>query len=455
MSSHTATDLCRVVLVTPFRTLELALPTGVPLCDLMPVLVQQANPSGRGRQGEGDWVIQRFGTGPLDEELTPDALQLRDGETLYLRPRTAQLPPVHFDDLVDGLATGVSRRPDRWRESMTRALFVCLGGLVLLTGFALLCNGGFPARIAVAGGITVVLVVMATLFSRALGDGWPALLCGTAALPYAALAGYLVPGRSATVAAPMLAAAAAAGAAAILAMVAIGEYQPVFLALWLTAAAVAGAALLMLLRLDLAQAGAVVVTVVVIVSTSAPSLSFRLARLRVAQLPTGAADLSEDIEPYPAEQLMAGAALADAYLTWLVLAVSAVATAGAMVLVHRGGTVPYAFVGVLAAVLLLRSRGLTSGWQRLATLLPALAGLSTVVIRLGDHADPRRRLLTLVALLFVAGLMLSLSRLLPGRRLLPYWGRFADIAEYLCAAALLILLPILLHAFAWARALAG
>ena len=69
----------------------------------------------------------------MDEELTPAALQIRDGETLYLRPRDAQLPPAHFDDLIDGLAAGVRARPDRWRDSMTRALFLAFGAVTLLT----------------------------------------------------------------------------------------------------------------------------------------------------------------------------------------------------------------------------------------------------------------------------------------------------------------------------------
>src|SRR5215208_1393338 len=107
-----ADDLCRVVLVAPHRTLEVALPGRVPLADLIPVLVQRATAPGfadrpgqsrgvgRGLTGEGDWILQRLGSAPFDDELTPAALAVRDGETLYLRPRDLQLPPAHFDDLI-------------------------------------------------------------------------------------------------------------------------------------------------------------------------------------------------------------------------------------------------------------------------------------------------------------------------------------------------------------------
>src|SRR5439155_23378640 len=89
VSGATGTDLCRVVLVAPHRTMEMALPARVPLADLLPALVQRATVSGHsgrsrpsrrgGLSGEGDWVLQRLGGTALDEDLTPDALHIRDG----------------------------------------------------------------------------------------------------------------------------------------------------------------------------------------------------------------------------------------------------------------------------------------------------------------------------------------------------------------------------------------
>ena len=188
--------------------------------------------------GDGDWVIQRLGTGPLDEDLTPAALQLRDGETLYLRPRDSRLPAVHFDDLIDGLATGVRGRPDRWGQPMTRVLFLAIASVALVACLSLVLDTGFPQRGTVAAAFSLMLIFAATLLSRALGDAWAALLCGVAALPFAALSGFLIPGSSDPGIAPeLLAATAAATTAAVFAMAAIGEYRPVFLAIWLTGVA--------------------------------------------------------------------------------------------------------------------------------------------------------------------------------------------------------------------------
>lgn len=484
-------ELCRVVLITPHRTLELALPTAVPVCDLLPVLVQRATTfggpelagrggKGRGLTGEGDWVIQRLGSGPLDEELTPDALQIRDGETLYLRPRDAQLPPAHFDDLIDGLATGVRARGDRWADSMTRGLFVGLGGLSLLVVLVVLLDPGFRPAGPVAAVIGALLLVGAGLFSRTRGDGWAGLLCGLAAVPFAGMAGYLLPGQLGRLqagtgqlppsvlalfpvwdqsrlelAAPSLLAAFAAGTgAAVIAMGVTGTHRPVFLGVWLTGIAAALGCILVLVGLQPAQAAGAVVTLALILSTFTPSVSFRLARLRLPQLPTGAADLSEDIEPYPAPELMAGAALADSFLTGLLLAVGAVCTAGTVLVLQRGG-IAYGMVAALAVVLLIRSRGVSSAWQRAAYLAPALTGLAMLAVHFADHPDPLHRLLALTGLVFLAGVLGAISLTLPSRRLLPYWGRLADIGEYLAAGALLVLLLGVLDAFQWARALAG
>ena len=210
-----------------------------------------------------------------------------------------------------------------------------------------------------------------------------------------------------------------------------------------------------MLELPAAQAAGAVLTLVLILSTFAPSLAFRLARLRLPQLPTGAADLSEDIEPYPAPQLMAGAAIADAYLTWILIAAGGVATAGTVMLVRHGGAVAYWMVACVILTQLIRSRGLTSVWQRTSAIAPAVTGLAMMAGHFASHPDAQRRLLAFVTLLFLACALLACSLLIPGRRLLPHWGRIADVVEYLAAGGVMVALLALLDAYNWARALAG
>ncbi|MGW0434734.1 type VII secretion integral membrane protein EccD [Micromonospora sp. NPDC003197] len=460
------TDLSRVVLVTPQRSVEVALPSMVPLADLMPVLVQRATMSGaleqpgqhRAFTGEGDWVLQRLGSGPLDEELTPASLQIRDGETLYLRPRDAQLPPVHFDDLIDGLAAGVRNRPDRWRDSLTRVLFLVVCAVTLLTCFVILLDDAVPRRGALATGCAAALAFGAMMCSRALADGWAAVTLGVAAVPFAGLAGYSLipaPAIAGSTAPQLLCAAVAASVTALLVTFAVGHYRAFFLAGWLTSLAGAAQALLVVLGLSTAQAAAATVAVALLATAAAPSLAFRLALLRLPQLPTSATDLAEDIDPYPGTKLISGAVVADTYLTWLLAAAGLICTAGLWVLAPARGWSPTLFVVAVLGVLAIRSRSLSSGWQRAATLLPVLTGGSLLTIRLAGQGDAAIAGLLVILLLVIAAALLAMSRSLPGRRLLPYWGRVADFTEYVFAIAMVLTLLAIFDAYQWARSIAG
>src|SRR5262249_6346520 len=110
---------------------------------------------------------------------------------------------------------------------------------------------------------------------------------------------------------------------------------------------------------------------------------------------------------------------------------------------------------VVSFSLLIRSRGLTSGWQRASALVPALLGLALFANHLGDQADPGYRILAVTVMVTTAAVLLASSRCLPGRRLLPYWGRSADIVEYVFAIAMLLLLFWVFDIYQWARGLAG
>ncbi len=473
MSSDVAADLTRVVLIAPHQTMELALPTRVPLADLMPVLTQRAaagyprrsrrkSSRGRGRgkglSGDGDWVLQRLGSAPLDEDQTLASIPVYDGETLYLRPRDNLLPPAHFDDLIDGLATGIQGRPDRWREPMTRGMLLVACAAVLSICLVVLLRGPYPDRTPMSGVIAMLLILGALVCARALGDSWGALALGLSGTAFAVVAGlFALPQStgSAWSTPHLLCAFGAAAVSSMTVMYVVGAHRPAFLALWLTAGVASGGALLMVLGSTAAQAAGAATVLVLAASTFAPTVAFRLARLRLPQLPTSASDLSDDIEPYPGPQILAGAALADTYLTWLSLGAGAVATVGLVIVGRDPEPSARWLVGAVSLVLMTRSRSVTSTWQRGALLLPAVLGTVLVAIPLADQPAPLARLMAVMALLTVAGLFLALSHSMPGRRLLPHWGRLVDIGEYLAAAAMVLILFDLFGAYHWARALGG
>src|SRR6266566_8239494 len=96
-------DLCRLTVCGPAKSVELAVPVHVPLIDLLPALVGHLGDDLADAGLEhGGWVLQRLGDPPLREDLSIAALGLHDGDVVHLRPRSDQLPPPDFDDLIDG-----------------------------------------------------------------------------------------------------------------------------------------------------------------------------------------------------------------------------------------------------------------------------------------------------------------------------------------------------------------
>src|SRR5262249_20899493 len=140
------------------------------------------------------WVLQRLGEPPLDEDQGTAALGLYDGDVLHLRPRADQLPPMDFDDLVDGVATGTAERPGRWRPETTRRFVRRLIGVVLAAGVVIAPMSGTGAlTTAVAGAAGVVLMLGAAAASRALGDRTAGIVLAAGAIAFTAVAGLAMP----------------------------------------------------------------------------------------------------------------------------------------------------------------------------------------------------------------------------------------------------------------------
>jgi type VII secretion integral membrane protein EccD len=459
MSSDTTTDTCRLTVVAPSSWADVALPVHVPLADLVPVLVRKADPQlADAGVTHGGWVLQRLGEGPLDEDSTPADLGLLDGETVYLRPRESAIPEYDFDDLIDGVAAGIRERTGRWRQAMTRWLFLGLVMGALALGVAALVQGGPTGPRAVTAGLATALLLFAGMAaSRALGDAVAGVLLGLAALPYAALDGMLpVPGPSLLSAPHLLAGSAVTLVVAALALAAVGAGGPWFVAAILASLlACLGTGVTTWFGLTAAQGATVAVTLALVLCPLVPGLAFRLAKLRVPAIPGGRADLNVDTDPVPAEQLLARTPVVDRYATGLFGAVGAVAVVCMALLASDPRAFQVVLIGLVAGILLLRSRVLVSARQRLATSVPALVGLVPLLLGWLDAAGPALRLNVTLGLVGLAGMFLAAAHTLPGRRLLPYWGRAAEIIESVAAVAMVPVVLAILDVYQWARSLAG
>ena len=464
-SGVTAGDVCRLVVVAPGgRKAEVAVPAGVAVCDLMPALLKHAGP-GLADAGleHGGWVLQRIGEAPLDEDRAPAALGLRDGDMVALRPRDDALPEMDFDDLVDGISVGIRARPDRWREDMTRRLLLGFM-LAALTGgwLALLPAGSIGLRAAAAGVVAGLLIVATGVVARVTKDPGAATALGLAAIPYAGLCGTLAETAGTAVGIrlsgyQLFGTGAAIVTAAFLCMLLNAFARPLFVGVAMVAAAGALIAIPALTgALDAGQSAAVLLSVALLLGPWVPVASFRLARLRTTSLPTGADDLGEDIEPVPAGPLLEQVGLTDRYMTALFCALGTICGVCLARLAEAPGWAATALCLVASAVLLLRSRVLLSAWQRLAVVVPAVLGLLLVAGTAAGSLPLEQRLAAqLGGLVVVAALLLVAARTLPGRRLLPYWGRAADLSETLVALSAAPLLFQVLGLYAYVRNLVG
>ncbi|MFE7805542.1 type VII secretion integral membrane protein EccD [Streptomyces sp. NPDC057430] len=463
MTDTSISGLCRLTVRTPRRLVELAVPADVPVADLLPILLDHA---GEGLAEEGiehdGWVLQRLGGHPLDDESTLEALALRDGETLHLRPRSETLPPLHFDDLVDAVATTMRERPYGWAEHTSRWLLRTVAVALLAAGLVVLAlpGGAAPLRAAVAAGTALLVLFGAASASRAVGDAAAGAALGALVPPYLALAGALLPVGEPSpqvVGARLLAGSAAAAGGAVLAVAAVAAFVPLLVGIAVVALmGVAWGCLMLLLDVPAAHAASIVAVVAVAFGGLVPGMSFRLSGLRLPPLPTNAEQLQEGIEPHPNQRVVDRTALAEEWMTALYGATGLVCAGVVTALVvDRPSTAALVTAAVLGVLLLLHARGVGHAWQRPALLLPGLYGLVLLSVRLAGDLTVERRPALVAALLALAASAAIASWTVPGRRVLPHWGRAADILHTLCAVALIPLSLWVLGLYSTLRGVGG
>lgn len=453
--------LCRLTVCGPKRRVDLAVPVDVVTADLLPVLLNHlgADLADTGL-GHGGWVLQRLGGAPLDENDTLASAGFHDGETVHLRPRADQLPPADFDDLIDGVAAGTRERAGRWRPAMTRWAAVTLLAVVLALGLVVLALPDRPPVRAVTAGAIAVGCLAAAYGLRQPGAVTVVLTLGGAG--YAALAGLILPtppngtGGLVWSTPHLLTGAVAAAALMAVGFAVLRPVRPLCAAV-LTAAALTGvsAGAGLLTGLTVPRVAGVVVVVATVAVTVVPVLAFRFSGLRLSPLPTTPEHLQEELDPVPSADVLQRAAVADRYMTALYGGIAAPTAVALVVVAHADGWSGPTLAAVAALVLLLASRPMTSGWHRLALLGAAVAGVAGVAVHLAV-ADATVRLLLPAAAVPVGVLgSVLIARHLPGRRLMPYWGRVGDLLHVVAGIALLPVLLALLDVYDFARAIGG
>ena len=468
MTTVASGDLCRVTVEGPDKRVDLAVPATTPVAALLPVLLlhtaDQANTDLA--RPEESWVLQRLGNAPFDPTGTPESLDWLEGERLYLRPVENQLPVLHFDDISEGIAETVNNRQDRWKPEYRRHLFIGVSAVVLVVlATVLFTRAPLALRVGAGGGLALLLVVAAVQFARLLRDTALSLLFGLGACGYAAVTvADLVDGNSGQVTFSMASAAAGCAVAAAVAVTMVVLQRlwapaiayPVFVTVMGLAATVN---CIQWLRgtfgMDGPAAAGMTTAILFGSVLFGPNLVLRAGRLRGPQLPKTGSELQYDVEPHPAEDMEKRANEADNYLSVLVICVSAALPMLFPIIMADGTWAGWTLVAVVSGAVLLRARVLLSVWQRVAFTVCGSVGLILLILRSSAGATTGW-LFVLLFGLTVLLMVTVLAALRPWpRRLLPIWEFTATVLDVVAALAVLPIVLQLMHAYAWARGLAG
>ncbi|MFO7192757.1 MAG: type VII secretion integral membrane protein EccD [Thermocrispum agreste] len=461
-TQHRYSTTTRLRFVLGTKATEVALPSDATLTDLLPAVLPQfgAEWIEQGADHEG-WVVQRIGSPPLDEDKTLAELNLLDGESLYLRPRSDQLPPIDYDDLVAGVGEQVRDHRLAWRPPHTRWLFRLAAAAALLYGLLALADLQDPAITAVVAlTFPVVLLIAAALLARTLAVPISATILTGVAACCAFVGGLALTESVAPLAEKHT--MATVGFAITLLVLFIGRYAVADGALLFVGAILFTALLLVtgfvaaVAPLSTHQAAGIGLFICLVVSVFVPATSFRLSGLTLPLLPTDAPELSEEIDPVPAQMVVDRSKVVFGYSMAMHVGLGAAMSLLLPELVGNGDGWATALSLVIGALLGIRTRHPNGVVQRWAVVVPAVVA---VVVNVEKYAAELTDVEMLVAvalpLVLVSGVMLLFSKVMPGRRHRPYWGRALEILESLTAIAVVPLLLQVLGVYGWMRGLAG
>ncbi|MEV5160346.1 type VII secretion integral membrane protein EccD [Streptomyces sp. NPDC053728] len=468
MTDSAVAESCRLTVRAPSVTVDLAVPADVPVADLLPTLLryvgQEVEEAGLDHAG---WVLQRLGDAPLDEETTLAGAGLSDGAVLHLRPHTEALPEARLDDLVDGIADTAGRRLHTWHPGAARGLLVGTSVATVAAALVLVfwpgVSGSASSRAACAAVAGLLLLAGAGSASRAVGDRLSATALALLVAPCLALAGWVLPGGDVTgpdatqvVGARLLAAGAAGAGGAVIALAATAVGAPALLATAVVSVGTAIAGALMgYTGLGAPAATALVASVVALAAGTVAPFAFKLAGMRMPALPSSAGQLQEGIDPYAGDEVAERTELAGRWVAALFGATGIIAAAALTVLAEHPDLPEVLTALALSLLLLLHSRGLVHIGQRLTLAVPGIWGLLLLARAWAVDSGSDGRLVVFAVLLAAAAGLVTASWTVPGRRVLPYWGRAAELAHTLFAVALLPLTLWVAGLFGWLRGLFG
>jgi type VII secretion integral membrane protein EccD len=440
------TVFSRVTVVAPRTRIDLALPAGVAVADLLPMLLdmaKEATPDGGARHG--GWCLAKMGGEPLEPSRTLASLGVIDGEMLQLRKRSENPPPPLYDDVVDAIAEAAPDSYRPWTKQTANRIGYIAGALALITAAITvlmtgpLFGGSHVAAAITAGSAAVISVALGAVIARGYqAETAGVLIAAAGGLPMAFVSGlYIVPG--ATGRASLLLGSALVLIVASASIMLIGAGVTTFVAAG-TAALIGVIAFAIAVLIAHPAPGIAAGTAAVSLAglSVLPRLTIQLARLPLPNVPGSAEDLKEDSGFPDYQSIERRAGLAHEYMTGMIIGCGAATAISAIITASKGDVWSIVLAVVATLVLLLRARTYANGSQAIALLATGM--LSAVGIMLGwlivaDTFD--RLLLVFGSLVLIAAASLVFGVIFPEQRFSPPLRRTVEILEATCIAVLL------------------
>src|SRR6266508_968021 len=391
-----STGLTRVTISSPQRRVDVALPDGVPLAELLPELLEHAGEA-MADNGErhGGWALRRADGTALSPGAALTTQGVRDGAVLHLVPARAEWPELEYDDVVEAIAAGARRYGVGWSGRASRVTALAVAGVALAAGLWAVLRSGpewtVPALAAL--GVAAVLLLAGVVSSRAYGDVVAGAALCAYAMPYGFVGGLVLLAGSAPLS-QVKAWHLLDGAVALLVTALLGAVGAAYA-----------------LRLFVAGATAAVLGV------------------------------------------FAGVARTDEMLTGILLGFGVAALVSSAILVRSTGIAGRLLVGVAAAAFLLRARLFVTVRHRVPLLAAGAGSYGLLAVALlGGH--PSNANLALVAGLVLAALLVAAAGArYAGRAPSPYLGRAADLLDAICVVSVVPIACAVLNLFRLATGL--
>jgi type VII secretion integral membrane protein EccD len=449
-----------VTISSPQRRVDVALPDGVPLAELLPELLDHAG-EGLADDGErhGGWLLRR-GDGTALSTGSPLAAQgVRDGAVLHLVPARAEWPELEYDDVVEAIAAGSRRYGLGWGRAASRATGLATAGLALAVGVGAVLWAG-PSWLVpglVALGVTVLLLTAGVVASRAYGDGPVGATLAAYALPFALAGGVLVlrPDRGPADEWNLLVGSMALLLAALIGLIGTGYALRLFIA-GATAGILGAVAALIGHFTSAAGAAAALLALLVTGVGAVPLLAIRFGKLPmpVTTLPTDLSDGGQALQPQPErERVFAAVGRTDEMLTGMLLGLCTAGVASAVLLAGTDDLAARLLIAVASAALLLRARLFVTIRQRLPLLAAGVAGYLLLAAGVLVRHDDVLPLVGAFGLTIVAVLVAVAGARYAERSPSPYLGRAADVLDALCVVSVLPVACAVLGLYGKARTL--